>query len=274
MLRYLGIVSGMLVILAFGAVSFWLAWPWVLSENMRLTQLELALTWLAEAGALLWFLYFLGKFMVTSETESVFDEDLAYSPGTQFMAVVVILAAAVDLGATFYFEAQSGAKLKTATPGLCRVHKLKTYQMEPALDKKGNQVGTRFCAFAWCNIVGEDGKQTPMYFYGKSSRFPEEIHDAVIRNRLPFEMDILYDEKFPRRFWLEGEQDDYMSVWRLSQEITIFAIVFTLLVLVTNKALFSTSIPIEVCPLVGIVIRMAMAGWYMFFHDQTSMPPF
>ena len=86
-------------------------------------------------------------------------------------------------------------------------------------------------------------------------------------------MPIVFDPDFPRKFWIEGVDEDYMSIWRLSQELTIFALVFTLLVLIVNKVLFTTPIPLEICPFLGITIRLLLAGGYMFFQGQTSIPP-
>ena len=276
MLRYLGIILGMLLVIALAAFSTYLAWPWLMSEHMRLTRLELALTLLAEVGALVWFLYFLGKFMITSETDSAFDEDIAHAPGMQMLAVVVILAAAIDLGATFYFQARANASRRSAVEGVCRITQIKKYSQERQLDNSGNVVGDLFCALVWCDVITEEGKKYPTYYYGKKNRFPEEVHEAIVYDRLRPElvdMPIVYDPKFPRKFWVKGVHDEYMSVWRLSQEITIFALVFTLLALVVNKVLFQTPIPVEICPFLGVTLRLALAGWYMFFHGQTSIPP-
>ena len=277
MLRYFGIIAGMLLVMLLAAVSTYLAWPWIMSEHMRMTRLELTLTLLAEVGALVWFLYFLGKFMVTSETDSAFDEDIAHAPGTQLLAFVVILAAAIDLGATFYFQAEANKDRRSAVEGVARITKIKKYSQERQLDKKGNVVGDLFCAFVWCDVITVDGMKYPTYYYGKQNRFPEEVQEAVIYNRLRpgyTDMPIVYDTTFPRRFWVRGiAADDYMSVWRLSQEITLFAVVFTLLALIVNKVLFTTPIPLEICPFIGVTLRLTLAGWYMFFHGQTSIPP-
>jgi len=273
MWRYLGVVTGLFGVIALCAVSVYLAWPWVLSAHMRLTRWELLFTTLAEAGALVWFAYFLIKFMVTSELDSAFDEDIAHAPGKQLLALVVVLAAAVDLGATFYFEALAEARRESAVDGECRIEKTKIYSLEPQFDKRGEKVGEIFCALTWCTVIDADGKTYPTYRYGKSREFPESVHEAIIYDRLPATMEIVYDEKFPRRFWIPGVEDDYMSVWRLSQEITVFAFVFTLLVLITNKVLFPAPIPVEICPFIGVTLRLAIAGGYMFFHDLTSVPP-
>lgn len=276
MLRYFGIIAGMLLVMLLAAVSTYLAWPWLMSEHMRMTRWELALTLLAEVGALIWFLYFLVKFMVTSETDSAFDEDIAYAPGMQFLACVVILAAAVDLGATFYFQAQSNVLRRSAVEGVCRITKVKKYSQERQLDTKGNVVGDLFCALVWCDVIDENGKKYPTYYYGKRDRFPKQVHEAIVYDRLRpglVDMPVVYDPKFPRKFWVQGLADEYMSVWRLSQELTIFALVFTLLVLIINKVLFQTPIPLEICPFLGVTLRLAMAGFYMFFHDQTTIPP-
>ena len=276
MLRYLGIVGGMLLVIVIAAISTYLAWPWIMSEHMRLTRVELCLTLLAEAGALIWFLYFLVKFMVTSETDSAFDEDIAYAPGMQFLAFVVIAAAAIDLGATFYFQARAGATHKTATEGVCRITQIKKYSQERLLDTDGDVVGTSFCALVWCDVVEPSGIKHPTFYYGRRNRFPKVVHEAIIYDRLQSaktEMPIVFDPKFPRKFWIEGVDEDYMSIWRLSQELTIFALVFTLLVLIVNKVLFTTPIPLEICPFLGITIRLVLAGGYMFFQGQTSVPP-
>ena len=276
MLRYLGIIAGMLLVIVLAAISVYLAWPWFMSEHMRMTRVELAFSLLAEVGALIWFLYFLVKFMVTSETDSAFDEDISHAPGMQFLAFVVILAAAVDLGATFYFQAQSNARRKTAVEGVCRITKVKKYSQERQLDRKGNVVGDLFCALVWCDVITADGTKYPTYYYGKTNRFPKEVYEAIVHypaERGSLDMPIVYDPKFPRKFWVVGVEDDYMSVWRLSQEITIFALVFTLLVLIVNKVLFQAPIPLEICPFLGVTLRLALAGFYMFFHDQTGIPP-
>ena len=276
MLRYFGIIFGMLLVILVAAVSTYLAWPWVMSEHMRMTAPELALTSLAEAGALIWFIYFLFKFIITSETDSAFDEDIAYAPGTQLLAVVVILAAAIDLGATFYFQAQANAQRGAADEGVCRITKVKKYSLEPLLDKNDKVVGDLFCALVWCDVIDQYGSEHPTYYYGKTNRFPPEVHEAIVYDRLRsglVDMPVVYDSKFPRKFWVQNVDDDYMSVWRLSQEITLFALVFTLLVLTVNKVLFQTPIPLEICPFLGVTLRMVLAGFYMFFHDQTGIPP-
>ena len=277
MLRYFGIIVGMLLTLVLAALSLWLAWPWVMSEHMRLTRWELALTCLAEIGALVWFIYFLFKFMITSETDSAFDEDIAHAPGMQFLAFVVILAAAVDLGATFYFQSRAEARRKTAVEGIYQITKVKKYFQDTKRDKKGNVVGNVFCALVSCELTDESGKTWRTYYYGKTNRFPERVHEAIFYDRLgraTSDMQVVYDPKFPRKFWIARVEDDnYMSVWRLSQEITIFALVFTLLVIIINKVLFQTPIPLEICPFLGITLRLVMAGCYMFFHGQTSIPP-
>ena len=184
MLRYFGIIAGMLLVILLAAGSTYLAWPWIMSEHMRLTRLELVLTLLAEAGALIWFVYFLIKFMVTSETDSAFDEDIAHSPGMQFLAGVVILAAAIDLGATFFFQAQSNARRKTATQSVCRITKVKEYYLKPLLDKEGAVVGDLFCALVWCDVITEDGKKHSTFYYGKENRVPKSVHEAVGYGRL------------------------------------------------------------------------------------------
>ena len=274
MLRYFGIIFGMLLVMALAAVSTYLAWPWLMSEHMRLTRTELILTNLAEVGALVWFLYFLGKFMITSETDSAFDEDIAHAPGMQFLAFVVILSAAIDLGATFFFQSRATAQRNSAVEGTAQITKIKKYFEGTQRDKNDNVVGNRFCVLVWCDVITEDGKKYPTYYYGKQTRFPKSVHEAIVYNRLrEAEMPITYAAKFPRKFWVENVEDDYMSVWRLSQEITIFALVFTLIVLAVNKVLFATPIPLEICPFLGVTLRLAIAGWYMFFHDQTSIPP-
>lgn len=274
MWRYLGIIGGFVAILLLAAGSLWLAWPWVLSENMRLTPVELALTWLAEVGALVWFLYFMVKFIVTSELDSAFEDSIAHAPGTQAIALLVVLAAGLDLGATFFFQARDEARRQTASEGVCRVNQVKLYSVDPVKDTNGNIVSNSFCALTWCDVIDAEDEAHPTYFYGTSRRFPKSVHDKIIRKRVPIDMDIVYDPEFPRRFWFPDQEDDYLSVWRLSLEITVFALVFTLLVLITNKTLFSTAIPLEICPLVGITIRLGMAAVYMIVNGQTSFWPF
>ena len=274
MLRYLGIIFGMLLVIALAAVSTYLAWPWLMSEHMRLTRTELIFTNLAEEGSLVLFLYSLVKFMITRETDSAFDEDIAHAPGMQFLAFVVILSAAIDLGATFYFQARATALRESAVEGTAEITKIKKYFEGTRRDTRGTVVGNRFCVLVWCDVIAENGQTYPTYYYGKQTRFPESVHEAIVYNRLrEAEMPITYAPTFPRKFWVAGVEDDYMSIWRLSQEITIFALVFTLIVLAVNKVLFQTPVPLEICPFLGVTLRLAIAGWYMFFHDQTSIPP-
>ncbi len=269
--RYLGILAGFLLVLLLTALGVTLTWPWLLAENYRLTNLQLSLTWLAEAAALLWFLYFAIRFAITWELESAFDESISGVNAAQWIALLVAIAFIVDLGATFVFNAQDGKARRKAVPGVCRIERVKKYSVDEVGDIHSRTLV--FTAFAWCRLIDEDGGEHPVFYYGKWSRYPQDVRRKILRNELPADMAIVYDPAFPRRFWVPDVVGDRWSGWRFSQEVTIFALVFSLVVLVFNQVMLKTAMPLEICPMLGITLRFLLAGMDMWFNGQTAIPP-
>lgn len=269
--RYLSILAGFLLVLLLAALGVTLTWPWLLAENYRLTNLQLSLTWLAEAAALLWFLYFAIRYAFTWELESAFSESISGVNSSQWIALVVAVAFIVDLGATFVFNAQDGKARREAVPGVCRIEKVKKYSVKEVGDFDSRSLV--FTAFSWCTLIDEEGGEQPVYYYGKSSRYSDAAKSKIERNELPADMEIVYDPAFPRRFWVPEAVGDSWNGWRFSQEVTIFALVFSLVVLIFNQVMLQTSVPLEICPMLGITLRFLLAGLDMWFNGQTTIPP-
>ncbi|MCA9268721.1 MAG: hypothetical protein KDA41_09635, partial [Planctomycetales bacterium] len=205
------------------------------------------------------------KYAITGDVDSAFSERVVHAPGTQAIAILVLILCAVDLTATFILKSQDDRLRKTAVAGVCRIDRTKTYEVIN---------GEYFTAFAWCTVIDEAGGEHPTYFYGKWTRYPEEIRQDVLRNHMPTEMSVDFDPNFPRRFWIPGEGEDVWSGWRLSQEVTACALFFSLIVLITRNVLFYSSLPLEICPLLGATMRLLFAGLMMWGNHQTALPPF
>jgi hypothetical protein len=180
------------------------------------------------------------------------------------VAILVMIAAVVDVGATFVLESQDEHLRTKATKGTAKVTQTKLYSLKD---------GKYFTAFAWLDVMDE-GRAYPSYFYGPYARFPSSVREPIYRNRLPAEMPILFDPKLPRRIWTTEHEEGRWSGWRLALEVTGGALVFTLLVIATKQMLFVVPIPLEICPLIGATLRLLLAGLRMWANGQTDLPPF
>jgi hypothetical protein len=262
--RYVLIQIGFAVLAIVAAMGLLLTWPWVFAENYRLAPWELALTWSAEVAAVVWFVYMWVRLAWTWELDSAFTDRTAHERMTQWLAILVLLVGVVDLTATFLLKDYENARREKSLSGTCRITRTKIYSVKH---------GRYFTAFAWCEIVGDGDTRHRAYYYGPQSRYPQEVHEAILRNRLPVDMRVQYDPERPQRFWTPYSTVGEWNGWRFSQEITACAMIVALLALITRHFLVFVTLPVEICPLLGVAVRLMGAGFYMYVKGQTAIPP-
>jgi hypothetical protein len=262
--RYVSIHFGFAGLAIFAFLGFLLTWPWLLAENFRLAPWEVALTWSGEAAAIVWFAYMWIRFSITWELDSAFTDRTAHEKLTQIFAVVVLLVGVVDLTATFILKDRDEDRRERAEDGICKIERTKIYSVKH---------GRNFTAFAWCQIIDKNGGAHRAFYYGPQSRFPDSSHEAILRKRLPVEFPVQYDPERPQRFWTPYSTVGEWYGWRFSQEITASAMGLALLALVTRQFLLFVTLPLEVCPLLGMALRLMGAGFYMWVKGQTAIPP-
>lgn len=263
--KYVWLLISLLGLAAFAVLVVVLAWPWLLAENYRLPRWELVLTWMAEAAAVLWFLYFFVRFAIEGELEAAYIGRLSHELLTQILTAIVALAGVIDLTSTFLLHDREDHLRKEAVTGTLRIERTKVYYIK---------YGQYFHAFAWGSIIDQEGRSHTAYVYGPWKRFPRPLREPILRDRLPAEAPVLYDPNFPRRYWLSRSGSDEWSGWRLSEGITAFALVLTLLALMSRQFLLFITLPLEICPLLGATLRLALAALHMWARGQTELPPF
>jgi hypothetical protein len=262
--RYILVHLGFAALAIVAALGLLWTWPWLAAENSRQPLWMLGLMWSAEVAAVVWFVYMWIRLAVTWDLDSAFTDRTAHERWTQVLAVLVLLVGVVDLTSTFLLQDIVAKRRDKAETGVLRVNRTKIYSIKH---------GRNFTAFAWCDVIDSKGKAHPVYFFGPQSRWPENVHDAILRNRLPVEFPVQYDPEFPRRYWTNRMDVGTWNGWRFWQEITACAMGLALLSLVSRNFLLFISLPIELCPMLGAAVRIMGAGFYMWVKEQTATPP-
>lgn len=248
-----------LLMLGLGVV---LCFPWLLSVTVQTPFWHNAVMWSSELFAAVGTGLFLVKRLLSGPPASQpANEQKAWD----WIALATILAGALDIGASYYFDYLEQHARRAAKQGACEFVEAKVYSDD----------GFFITALLQCRIQDGVGDWHNTWWYAKGAHLRRQDREKIRAGQLPFVRQAPYDPDHPVRFWPEAAGvTDTLSAVHLGVGVTAFSLIFSLFAIaLQQKWAPADHVPLCVFSFVGVSCYLFFTGVGMLMSGDTAWLP-